>query len=80
VNEPDFPFLLYVYDADGRYSKPDRIETTDALEAAMCGPVKLAIAEKREVVITDVGDDCLFHAKDGRIIFPTPEDITRGAL
>ena len=35
--------------------------------------VKGAIAEKREVMLTDALDYCIFHTKNGKIIWPTPD-------
>ena len=67
----DFPLFLYEYDADGRYGKPLKIAGPPGLEFAMATTVKQAIAEKREVRITDTSDFLVFHAENGEIIWPT---------
>jgi len=71
----DFPLYLYEYDAAGCYSEPVPISGRPALEVAMSTIVRRAIDEKREVRITDVGDDMVFHAVNGKIVWPTREAI-----
>lgn len=38
-----------------------------------------AVAED-EIELTDTGDDLVFHAELGEIVFPTREDIARAGL
>jgi len=70
-------FLLYEYGSDGRYSKPMEISET-SLDMVFRTIVRVAKEEKREIVITDMGDDCVFHMKDGVILFPTQEMYSNG--
>jgi len=65
-------FLLYEYNKEGYHTGSLRI-SEDTLEMVFRTIVKVAKEEKREVVITDLGDDCVFHMKDGEILFPTSE-------
>ena len=74
----DFPLRLYEYNAEGRYGYPLRIENSAALEVAMTTIVKAALAERREVRITDTGDDLVFHVQNGSIVWPTEADIRNG--
>lgn len=68
---------LYEYDANGRYSAPALIEAEAGLDDAVASIIRVALAEKREVRITDSGDALVFHAQNGEIVFPTEEDIAR---
>ena len=70
-----YPFLIYEYNAEGRYGPPKRLNNAAELEAAMRTTVKRAVAERREIRITDTGDMLVFHAQDGEILFPTPGQI-----
>ena len=78
-DDMSFPLRLYVYNAEGRHNGGKWLKNDSQLETAMTGPVKAAIAAKREVRITDSGDFLVFHAQGGRIVFPTQEQIARGA-
>lgn len=65
-------YMLYEYDKEGYHT--GGLEISDnTLEMVFRTVVKVAKEEKREIVITDMGDDCVFHMKDGEILFPTPE-------
>lgn len=66
----DFPLRLFEYDSSGRYGDSRKINSEDDLLTAMEVTVKKAIAEKREVRITDTADLLVFHAKDGLILYP----------
>lgn len=74
LNE-DYPLFGYVYDSNGFYREPVRLTDKETVEKFMRGPVTLALAEKREVVITDTGDLTVFHCKDGAILYPTVQDL-----
>ena len=70
MTDPSFPFFLFVYDVDGKHGAPVDIRTDAALEAAFVSAVVPAVKSGKEVVITDSDDCCVFHAKDGTVIFP----------
>jgi hypothetical protein len=70
----DYPLYLYEYNAEGRYSDPLHIAGPAGLEFIMGTLVKTALAEKREVRIVDESDVCVFHARDGEIVWPKKED------
>jgi hypothetical protein len=68
--DPLFPIKIYIYEADGMYGEPIQINS----EAQLNGPgtkliLRVAMQQKREIVMTDPGDLTLFHAKDGKILF-----------
>ena len=67
---PDYPLFLYEYDADGKYGRPLDLANQPALILAMKTIIRPAIAEKREVLITDGDDCCVFHTKEGIVVFP----------
>ena len=67
----DEKFYVYGMDEEGRYDKPDvRDGAQEALELA-----RLYTCMFPEVLITDVDDMCVFHYKNGTIIFPTEEEL-----
>ncbi len=75
--EKDARYRLYIYGQDGRHSgrqrfcnKPVHDEEITTEEARK--RVKQAIAEKKEVRITDDGDMLVFHAAYGAILYPVP--------
>ena len=72
----DYPFFLYVFDVHGHYGERTRIGNDTELHAAFVS-IKPMIAAGREVRITDSGDDLVFHAANGKIIWPTPEQLKR---
>lgn len=67
----EFPCFLYIYDANGFHNGKVVIETEAELLEAFKGPIKKAMNEKRQVRIADLLDSLMFHAEDGKIIFPT---------
>jgi len=66
----EFPLYLYVYEPNGTYGKPSEIANAQELETLMNTTINVAVHLGREVVITDPLDFCVFHAKDGAVIFP----------
>ena len=75
MNESGYPFLLYVYNAEGRYGAPGNIPTALGLKLLFETTVKPAVERGLKVVITDCDDFCVFHAEGGEVVFPKPEDI-----
>jgi len=69
-----FPLYGYVYNGSGRYLGPELIQDQEALERFRRREVMPALAEKREIRITDILDFLVFHAKGGRVLFPRPGD------
>lgn len=70
----DYPLYLYEYSAEGRYGEPLQIAGPAGLEFIMGTLVKRAVEQKREVRIVDTADVCVFHARDGEIVWPKKED------
>lgn len=70
----DYPLYLYEYNAEGRYGEPLRIAGPAGLQMLMGTLVKQALAEKREVRIVDAADVCVFHTRDGEIVWPKKEE------
>lgn len=66
----DYPLYLYEYNAEGRYGAPLHIAGPAGLQMLMGTLVKTALAEKREVLISNEADECVFHAADGEIVWP----------
>jgi len=64
-----YPLYLFIYNAEGFHSTGVRLEDKHKLEYALKTSIKLAIANKREVRITDSGNLLCFHAKDGKILY-----------
>lgn len=74
MDGPIFPINLYIYGEDGMHGEPILIVS----EAQLNGPgtvmiIRDAVARGVEVMMTDPMDFCLFHAKDGKILFPEKE-------
>lgn len=78
--DKDAGYRLYIFGRDGMHSggrwfrnKPkypdEEITTEEARKRA-----KEAIAQKKEVRVTDGGDNLVFHAANGAILYP--EDAT----
>lgn len=74
-----FPFRLYVYDESGKHSGPVEIINDLQLRIQFQSAVSPAVDAGREVVITDWEDFCVFHAKGGVVLYPTPVDIAANA-
>ena len=68
-NEDEFPMLLYVYGHDGMHGEPIKIVDNETLLTLFETIVAQAVAQRREVVITDMADDCLFHSRDGEVLW-----------
>ncbi len=65
-------YLLYEYNKEGYHNGALQI-SEDTLEMVFETIVRIAKNEGREVVITDVEDFCVFHTKNGVVLYPTPE-------
>jgi hypothetical protein len=68
--DPAFPLRGYVYGADGMHRGAEWLATPEALQAFLAGPALKAMAEHREVRVTDGGDMMVLHARDGKVLFP----------
>lgn len=74
MNEaPIYPMSLYLFDANGRYDANSVITIEN--DGQLNGPgtqliIKNHIKSGLEVRVTDPGDNCLFHAMNGKVIFP----------
>ena len=72
---PLFPVRLCIYQDDGRY---EPIEIASEQQLGGVGTklaVRLAMCEKRKIVMEDCAGLCVFHAEDGVILFPTQEQL-----
>jgi ribonuclease BN (tRNA processing enzyme) len=71
VVDPIFPAKVWVFNLDGTYNKPYRVlEGVGELTVLLKEPAfKQFFKNGHEIRITDPMDNCLFHAKDGKIIF-----------
>ncbi len=67
------PLRGYVYDANGYHSGPIELDLPGVFERFLDRIAQPAIDEGREVRITDRWDFMVFHSKDGKILWPTPE-------
>jgi hypothetical protein len=72
AKEPDlYPIRLYIYSSDGTYGEPIMIMSEDHLMGVGTQfVVRHAVETGHEVMMTDPNDFCLFHAKEGKVIFP----------
>lgn len=80
MNAPDFPLLGYEYNTAGFHAGATELADVDALLVYWNGVVKTAMADEREVRITDVMDMLVFHTVAGEIMHPhvfhaTPLDL-----
>lgn len=67
--ESIYPVLGYEYGPDGKYDKPRQIKTEGQLRQFFNDVVKPALKEKREIRITNMSDEILFHVKNGKVLF-----------
>jgi hypothetical protein len=63
-----FPVLVYEFNSDGRYAAPIRM-SEPRLKTYFVENLRKIIDEKRELRITDGGDNMCFHVKDGKILY-----------
>lgn len=78
--QPGSTYRLYVYDNSGHYvyrmyfeAKPKYSEEEiTSIEAKFI--VDQAMERKQEVRITNMGDELVFHAQNGEVIYPKPLD------
>lgn len=64
-------FYLYEFNFDGCHQGYIKVKEED-LDKAFTNIVLKARNEKRTVIITDVMDMCVFHMKNGEVIYPKP--------
>lgn len=77
------PFKLYLFDERGQYDPAEvkRFGTSCELFNAHFTRIRETIQAKRKVIIEDRDGFAVFHAEDGRVLFPViaPEpDVERG--
>lgn len=74
-----FPAKLYLFDSAGKYDPRQVLTINDekGLKASM-PLVRAHIADGKEVRITDPMDFCIFHAQNGKIVFPRLDDRSEG--
>lgn len=66
----DAPYFGYIYRPDGYYHGPDTIADDAALQRYLRATAAPAVRAGREVRITDCLDCLIFHATDGKILWP----------
>lgn len=72
-----WPVLVYEYDVNGRYHKPCVMQEEE-LQAFFLGHLRQILKEKRELRITDGGDNMCFHVQDGKILFDGTKHFPEG--
>lgn len=72
VIDPIYPAKVFVFHEDGTHGGPfATLHDTEGLTRLMNDETfKAFFRSGNEIRITDPMDNCLFHAKDGTIIFP----------
>ena len=69
--DPLYPISLYIYNLDGTYGEPVQINSDAQLNSPGTKMiVRIAMDEKRKIIMTDPGDMCVFHAEDGKVLYP----------
>ena len=68
-NGKEFPVLIYEYSREGYYGAPVRIFDAASLKVWMLANVSSIVKEKRELRITNVDDELVFHIEAGRLMF-----------
>lgn len=76
-SEEEFPMYLYIHNHEGFHDGKLKIPDQAALRRVFPEMITPAIRAKLEVVVTDALDFCIFHAKGGSVIFPTPEQSAK---
>ena len=71
--EEEFPMFLYIHDHEGFHDGKIKIPDQACLSRVFPEMIAPAIRAGKEVIVTDVMDCCTFHAREGKIIFPSPE-------
>jgi hypothetical protein len=70
-----FPIRLYIYGTDGMHGDPILILSEAQLNhLGTMIVIRSAVDSGVEVIMTDPGDLCVFHAKDRKILFPEPKE------
>ena len=64
-----YPMFVYIYNAQGRYGEPVRVNNVQQLEDQFISNIKSAVQAGLEVRITDLDDCLVFHAENGLILF-----------
>jgi hypothetical protein len=75
--EDGFPMSIYVFDDDGKHNGAILIANNVELEEKLDNVAMPMLKTGREVVIADCWDSCVYHAKDGKVIWPTEEMVKK---
>ena len=73
--DQDWPVSVYFYDESGHHAEPIVVENFEAFNTIFQEKIRPAIAQKLEVVVTDLAENTVLHSRNGRIIFPTSDDL-----
>jgi hypothetical protein len=65
----DFPLYLYIFGPDDKHDGKKPIRNYDGLVQKLI-ELKPLIESGTKILITDAGDDCVFHAENGEILWP----------
>lgn len=71
----DFSYYFYDYGNDGQHTGEQEIEDEIDLASVFDREITNALKEKRKFVMTDLFGYVLFHAENGKIIFPKPKHL-----
>lgn len=63
------PLFLYIFHRDGKHAGAMRFDARSGKDSARM-QAERHVALNREVRITNCGDFLVFHAKDGKVLFP----------
>lgn len=75
METPLFPLTLYIYDEQGYHDGGIQIVSEEQLNGlGTIMIIRYAIKRGVEVRMTDPMDLLVFHAKNGKIVFPPPNN------
>jgi len=74
-SEKGYPFRGYLFDYEGYHDGGIWLETDDQLENFIFLVAPAHMHRGLEVMVTDCWDFAVFHAKNGRVVWPSEEVI-----
>ena len=69
----------YIYDFEGYHSGPKRLGTDEDIGAFIRTDMARAFMQGREAMVTDSGDNAVFHVKESRVMFAGGADTDQFA-
>lgn len=67
-----YPARAYEYDRDGFHTGPTYLNSREEVDTWMVHHGLPAIKDQREVMVTDIWDECLFRSKGGTVLQTSP--------